>query len=525
MQSPSTNVTDPQVLIAGAGPTGLVLALWLTRLGISVRIIDKTSEAGTTSRALAVQSRTLEFYRQIGIADAVVDGGVTIAGINLWVRGRKAARVPFQQIGEGLSPFPSALVFPQDAHERLLIERLQALGVSVERQTELLRFEQANDSVRATLRQPDGAEASCHVAYLAGCDGARSVVREGLGINFPGGTYTQRFYVADVDATGPVTDHELHIDVDDADFLAVFPLKGAGRVRLVGTVREPADENSELTFDDVSPRAIAQLRLGIVKVNWFSTYHVHHRVAPSFRQGYAFLLGDAAHIHSPAGGQGMNTGIGDAVNLAWKLAAVLNHQAADRLLDTYEVERIRFARRLVATTDRGFTLATSDGALARQVRTRLIPLIAPWLFRWPPLRRFLFRTMSQIGIHYRHSVLSAGKAGTVHGGDRLPWVRTATGHDNFDPLMSLAWHVHVYGEASAELTATCTEHQLPLHVFAWNLDMSRAGLKRHALYLIRPDGYIALAAADGDPRRLRDYLLTRYGDNNAKSSNNPAGNR
>ena len=525
MPSPSTNIPDTQVLIAGAGPTGLVLALWLTRLGVSLRIIDKTAEAGTTSRALAVQSRTLEFYRQIGVADAVVDGGATIAGINLWVRGRKAARIPFQQIGEGLSPFPSALVFPQDAHERLLIERLQALGVTVERRTELLSFEQVSDGVHATLRQSDGTEVSCRAAYLAGCDGARSVVREVLGFTFPGGTYTQRFYVADVDATGPAADHELHIDLDDADFLAVFPLKGHGRVRLVGTVREPADENGELSFDDVSPRAIAQLRLGIAKVNWFSTYHVHHRVAPSFRHGRTFLLGDAAHIHSPAGGQGMNTGIGDAVNLAWKLAAALNQQAADSLLDTYEIERIRFARRLVATTDRGFTLATSEGAIARQVRTRLIPLIAPWLFRWPPLRRFLFRTMSQIGIDYRHSTLSAGNAGAVHGGDRLPWVRTATGHDNFDPLTSLAWQVHVYGEASAELTATCAEHRLQLHVFAWNADMARAGFGRHALYLIRPDGYVALAAADGAPRRLRDYLLARYGDNNPAVSNNPAGNK
>ncbi|MEO8997696.1 MAG: FAD-dependent monooxygenase [Rhodanobacter sp.] len=525
MQTPSTTVSETQVLIAGAGPTGLVLALWLTRLGISVRIIDKTAEAGTTSRALAVQSRTLEFYRQIGVADAVVDGGVTIAGINLWVRGHKAVRVPFKQIGEGLSPFPSALVFPQDAHEQLLIERLQALGVIVERQTELLRFDQSDDGVHATLRQPDGVEASCRADYLAGCDGARSILREVLGFTFPGGTYTQRFYVADVDAEGPVTDHELHIDLDDADFLAVFPLKGNGHVRLVGTVREPADENSDLTFDDVSPRAIAQLRLGIAKVNWFSTYHVHHRVASSFRQGRAFLLGDAAHIHSPAGGQGMNTGIGDAVNLAWKLVAVLNHNAADSLLDTYEVERIRFARRLVATTDRGFTLATSEGALARQVRTRLIPLIAPLLFRWPPLRRFLFRTMSQIGINYRYSALSAGKAGALYGGDRLPWVRTTTGHDNFGPLESLTWQVHVYGEVRAELTAACVEHQLPLHVFAWNAAMPRAGLKRNAFYLIRPDGYIALAVANGDPRRLRDYLLERYGDNSSKSSNNPAGSR
>lgn len=497
---------DTQVLIAGAGPTGLVLALWLTKLGIAVRIIDKTAEAGTTSRALAVQSRTLEFYRQIGLADEVVSRGVWIAGINLWVRSTKAARIPFGHIGKGLSPFPFGLVFPQDAHEQLLIEHLEALGVTVERQTELLHFDQSQDGVRATLKQADGAEITCRAAYLAGCDGARSVVRNVLGFTFPGGTYTQRFYVADVDAEGPVTDHELHIDLDDADFLAVFPLKGQGHVRLVGTVRGPVDENNELTFDDVSSRAINHLRLRISKVNWFSTYHVHHRVVPSFRRERAFLLGDAAHIHSPAGGQGMNTGIGDAVNLAWKLADVLNQRATDSLLDTYEVERIRFARRLVATTDRGFTLATSDGSLARHVRTQVIPLIAPWLFKWPPLRRFLFRTMSQIGINYRHSALSEGKAGTIYGGDRLPWVHTTDGHDNFEPLQSLAWQVHAYGAARTNLIEACAEHHLPIHAFTWNTDMKRVGLKRDALYLVRPDGYIALAVSDGDARRLHDYL-------------------
>ncbi|MBD8898127.1 FAD-dependent monooxygenase [Rhodanobacter sp. DHG33] len=511
MQAARSDAHDTPVLIAGAGPTGLVLALWLTRLGIAVRIIDRTAEAGSTSRALAVQSRTLEFYRQIDLADAVVSRGVQIAGVNLWVRSSKAARVPFGQIGNGLSPFPFGLVFPQDAHERLLIERLEALGVTVERQTELLAFDQSHDGVRATLRLPDGAEATCHAAYLAGCDGARSAVRNGLGLSFPGGTYTQRFYVADIQAHGPTTDHELHIDLDDADFLAVFPLKEQGCVRLVGTVREPADENGELTFDDISPRAIAHLGLEVVKVNWFSTYRVHHRVAPSFRQGRVFLLGDAAHIHSPAGGQGMNTGIGDAVNLAWKLAAVLNHHATESLLGTYEVERIRFARRLVATTDRGFTLATSEGRLARLVRTQLIPVIAPLLFRWSSMRRFLFRTMSQIGIEYRHSMLSSGKAGAVHGGDRLPWVRIPAArdnvqHDNFGPLESLAWQVHVYGALHADLGATCAEHQLSIHVFAWNADMKRAGFKRDGFYLIRPDGYVALAAPDQDPRRLHDYL-------------------
>src|ERR1700722_414922 len=173
-------MTQSDVLIVGAGPTGLVLALWLTKLGVAVRIIDKTAEPGTTSRALAVQARTLEFYRQVEIDHAVVDGGVQVAGANLWVSGAKAARVPLRNIGERLTPFPFALVFPQDAHERLLVERLDALGVKVDRSTDLVRFDQHPESVRAVLKRPDGSEEICEAAYLAGCDGAHSTVREAL---------------------------------------------------------------------------------------------------------------------------------------------------------------------------------------------------------------------------------------------------------------------------------------------------------------------------------------------------------
>ncbi len=500
-------MANPPVLIIGAGPTGLVLALWLTRLGVRVRIIDKTAEPGTTSRALAVQARTLEFYRQLGIADALVEDGVKIAGVNLWVKGARAARVALQRLGEGFSPYSFALVFPQDAHERLLIERLDALGVKVERETELIRFDQHDGGVRAALKRRDGCEEICEAAYLAGCDGARSTVRETLGVGFAGGTYSGLFYVADVEATGPATDEELHLDLNDADFLLVFPLKGKGRLRLVGALREQAGrDHGALTFDDVKGRAIEYMKLDIVKVNWFSTYLVHHRVASHFRKGRAFLLGDAAHIHSPVGGQGMNTGIGDAVNLAWKLATVLKEGAADSLLDTYEPERIAFARRLVATTDRVFTLVTKRGPVAQFVRTRLVPLLAPWLFRLPPLRRFLFRTVSQIGINYRYSPLSGGAAGTVQGGDRLPWVETAAGQDNFAPLASLKWQIHVYGDPRRGVAEVCADLRLPLHIFAWQPAMRRAGLRRAALYLIRPDGYVALADPQADPERVLHYF-------------------
>ncbi len=223
--SPARDMDVLDVLIVGAGPTGLVLALWLTRVGIRVRIIDKTAEAGTTSRALAVQARTLEFYEQLGIADAVVAAGRKMLAANVWVKGKRVAHAVFGEMGVGISPFPYALIYPQDEHERLLIARLAEAGVEVERQTELLRFEETADGVVGHLRHADGTEENCTAAYIAGCDGARSTMREALGIGFPGGTYEHMFYVADVQASGETMNGELHVAMDRADFLVVFPLK------------------------------------------------------------------------------------------------------------------------------------------------------------------------------------------------------------------------------------------------------------------------------------------------------------
>jgi 2-polyprenyl-6-methoxyphenol hydroxylase-like FAD-dependent oxidoreductase len=494
------------VLIVGAGPTGLVLALWLTRLGVPLRIIDKTAEAGTTSRALAVQARTLELYRQLNLTDAVLTQGHKIPAINLWVKGEQKARLAFENIGAGLTPYPFLHIFPQDQHERLLLQRLRELGVSVERSTELLGYTEQADRVVARLRGPDGQEESCEATYVAGCDGARSLVRETMGTGFPGGTYRQVFYVADVDVKGAVANGELHIDLDEADFLAVFPLAGAGRARFIGTVRDQRADNAEsLRFEDVSSRAIEHMKVQVEKVNWFSTYRVHHRVTDHFRKGRAFVLGDAAHIHSPAGGQGMNTGIGDAVNLAWKLQSVLKGHAPDALLDSYETERIKFARRLVATTDKVFTFATADGRLADVIRTRIAPVVMPRLVGFEFAREYLFRTVSQIMLNYRDGPLSAGTAGQVHGGDRLPWAGDGQ-DDNFAPLADAAWQIHVYGSVRPELASWCTAHDLPLNRFDWSSGHEAAGLARNAVYLIRPDTYVALADTTGTAGAVESYF-------------------
>jgi 2-polyprenyl-6-methoxyphenol hydroxylase-like FAD-dependent oxidoreductase len=488
----------------------MVLALWLARVGVRVRIVDKTAEAGTTSRALAVQARTLEFYTQLGIADAVVAAGRKTIAANMWVAGKRVTHIVLGEMGAGLSPFSYALVYPQDEHEHLLVEQLAAAGVQVQRQTELLRFEETAEGVMAHLRRPDGSEEACTAAYIAGCDGARSTMREALGIGFPGGTYEHMFYVADVEASGETMNGELHVALEKTDFLVVFPLKRDGRARLIGTVRRELEQTEKLTWEDVGQHVIDVMGIDVKKVNWFSTYRVHHRVANRFRKGRAFLLGDAGHIHSPVGGQGMNTGIGDAVNLAWKLAAVVQGRANATLLDSYEPERIGFARTLVTTTDQAFIGVTSSSAMARLIRLHIVPLVLPMFFKFGAARRLMFRRVSQTAIHYEGSSLSVGWTKTVEGGDRLPWVKHADGErDNFAPLASLDWQLHVYGEATKEMHAVCEARKLPLHVFPWHAEMRRTGLWRNAAYLIRPDGYVGLADSVASTAAVTSYLDAR----------------
>jgi FAD binding domain len=261
----------------------------------------------------------------------------------------------------------------------------------------------------------------------------------------------------------------------------------------------------------VNKSVIESLRMNIERVNWFSAYRVHHRVADQFRKGRAFLAGDAAHIHTPVGGQGLNTGVGDAVNLAWKLAAVLRGRADAALLDSYEPERIAFARRLVDTTDRVFTGVTSPKPFDRWARLNLVPFLLPRLLKFAPVRQFLFRTISQAAVNYRGSSLSEGRAGAVRGGDRLPWVKPKSNQagDNFMPLTSLDWQVHVYGDVTPEIKAECDGRKLPLHLFPWRPEMSQTGLSRNAVYLLRPDGHVALANPEARAGPVANYLDSR----------------
>jgi 2-polyprenyl-6-methoxyphenol hydroxylase-like FAD-dependent oxidoreductase len=494
-----------QVLIVGAGPTGLVLALWLKRLGVDVRIIDQAPAPGATSRAMVMHARTLEFYGQLGIASAAIEAGEKGLAINAHLNRKLIARIPFGDFGEGLSPYPYTLVLPQDVHERLLQEELGKVGVKVEQGTELISFRDEGDTVRANLRT-GRAEESLTVEYVCGCDGAHSIVRQQLGIGFPGGTYRQVFYVTDAAVSGCMADDEIHFAFSDNDIFGIFPLKLRENWRLIGVVPQSIKKGiHDIAYDDVAEQIDRDAGLTASRVNWFATYHVHHRVADSFGIGRAFLLGDAGHIHSPAGGQGMNTGVGDASNLAWKLAAVLQRRAAPAVLDSYLAERLAIARRIVRSTDRIFSFQVSPSWLMRAGRRWLTPLM-PSLMRVGNVRRFVFRTISQIAFEYRRSPISAGAAGYVHAGDRLPWIELGHHVDNYAVLRSLDWQVHVYGAASHELRQSCVANGLTLQEFPWVGSSQAKGLERDAIYLVRPDWHVGLAARRQDISALNDYI-------------------
>lgn len=490
------------VLIAGAGPTGLVLALSLVRRGVRPRVISRAKGPGERSRAMVVQARTLELYRQFGFADAIYKAGIALRTAHLREggdtgAGREVASFPFEGIGEELSPYPMPLAYPQDDHERFLLAELENSDVGVEWQTSLETFTQNDAGVAATLVRPDGSKEVAAFDYVCGCDGVHSAVRETLGIGFPGGTYPQLYYVVDCTTDGGF-EKDLIFNLGKQAFVLLLPVRSRGVQRLIGIVPPDVPQREDLTFDDIRSRVEPLIGRAVTEVHWFSTYRVHHRVAESFHVKRAFILGDAGHVHSPAGAQGMNTGIGDAINLGWKLAMVVNGRAPASLLETYESERIGFARKLVDTTDRGFTIGVAGGLRGEIARRFLVPLVFSLGTSTAAGRRAMFRILSQIGIEYEESALSEGHVGKLAAGQRLPWIAAV---DNFAPLSSLDWQVHVYGEVSAAVRDACAKLSVPLHRFPWAESAGKAGLARDAVYLVRPDGYIGYEGdASGVPK-------------------------
>lgn len=498
------------VLIVGSGPTGLALAISLTQQGVKVRIIDKEVNKPPTSRAIAVHARVLELYDQLDLSEPVIAAGHKMGETELWCEGRRKAHFSMQKVGEDISPYPFVLVYPQYKHEQLLEKRLKEMGVWVERGWEFVDHTDHGSHVTARLRETtaeEGVLVPCDATFMVGCDGARSKVRSSCGIGFEGETYPNVFFVADVIGTGQGAGGDMHACYHRSGVYLLWP-HGDGRVHLVGSLSEGSDtmKDNVMTLEGMAPTLTQETDLKVDEVTWLTTYQVHHRLAESFRSGQVFLAGDAVHAHSPVGGYGMNGGILDAINLAWKLASVIHGKADACLLDSYDVERRRIAEMVLHTTDRAFRLVSSQGWFYRFFRLWVVPIIGWIIVRIPMMTRRAFFLFSQIHMNYRQSPLSAGTAGVVHGGDRLPYV-VVNGHSNFDGLEAIHWQVHVYGEVKEQLTEWCQSRGIPLQVFPWSQEYRRVRLGRNAAYLLRPDTYVAVAEPSGQPDRLDRFVV------------------
>lgn len=515
---------DTDVLIVGAGPTGLMLANQLARRGVRTLIIDRHPGPSLQTRALGVQARTLEIYSQLGIVDRAMSLGKQGGGAQLWAQGRKTARVPLIDAGSTLTPYPYILVLGQDDNERIMGDRLQDWGQSVQWNTELVSLEQHSGHVVATLAMADGSHRTVDAGWVAGCDGARSAVRELNDITFPGAPYEHVFYVADVQAEGNMVPDEVNVFLWRDGFHLFFPMRGEDHWRIVGILPPALRERKEVSFDDALPslRGETGLELSFKQCSWFSTYRIHHRSASRFRTGRCFLLGDAAHVHSPIGAQGMNTGLQDAYNLAWKLSLVVKQLAAEPLLDSYEDERIPVAKRLLDTTDRGFRMIVSDNPLAGLLRTKVLARIAALAMRRKRVQEFAFRTVSQIGVHYRGSRLSVTNAqlpgDSPRAGDRFPWLKLALQaegpvEDLFQSLEDTHFHLLVFGQPAPANRTLGLGGLLRIHAVPDNAhnraECERADIPRQSFFLLRPDGHVGICGEKLEVADLVSYAEAR----------------
>ena len=517
---------DTDVLIVGAGPTGLMLANQLVRRGVRVLIIDRQPWPSRETRALGVQARTLEIYSHLGIVNQALELGKRGTGGNIWAAGKHRARIAISDAGAKATPYPFVLILGQDDNERIMGDHLRNLGVSVQWNTELVSLTQRSDSVTALLQLSDGSQRNIVASWLAGCDGARSAVRESCGISFAGAPYEHVFYVADVEMTGSMVPDEVNIYLFREGFHLLFPMRGKDHWRIAGILPPELRDQPGLKFDAVVPSLLKDSAEGfsIKGCSWFSTYRIHHRSAVRFRDLRCFLLGDAAHIHSPMGAQGMNTGIQDAYNLAWKLALVLQNQADPALLDSYEQERIPVARALLSGTDRAFRLIVSDHWFAGIFRTKILARIAAFALNRSAAQKFGFRTVSQTGIRYRNTFLSksANSIPTTapQPGDRFPWLhlKFADGgsvEDVFQKLDDLRFHLLLFGQPLPSDGALPSLQPLSAHVIpddpSNTQELALANIPQPSFYLVRPDGYIGLCGSQFDAAALRRYL-----DDNAR---------
>ena len=517
-------MTKQEVLIIGGGPTGLMMACQLAIRNIPFRIVDKTGDHTTQSRALVIHARSLEIFQQMGIAEEALQQGKIAKAVNLIINGKRSLRFELRDIGKNLTDFPFLLILEQSKTETILTDFLKRFNKTVERNTEVIQFSQNENGVTVILKKKNGENETVETNWLIGADGAHSIVREHLQIPFLGKTYQQSLFVLDCEVNLNFPPDEMYLAFSKETFAGFFPMTN-GRCRVLGLVPEEFESKEELSFEDVNKNFAANTHLNIQLQNpeWVSRYHSHHRVVSSFRKDRCFLTGDAAHIHSPVGAQGMNTGLQDAYNLAWKLALVIQNKANESLPDTYEDERLGIAKKLVRSTDRVFHLVTSENRFSKFFLIRIFPLVLKILLPIAQKTRFAgnlaFKNISEIALHYRHSKLSqqdkssSFSRSSVKPGDRVPYNSLRR-----DFTQGINFHLLLFSKINFPEN-TRTEFQKICQPYAGLIEINTVpfnsgtesiykqfGIKTDGFYLIRPDSYIACRSQLADSATLETYL-------------------
>jgi 2-polyprenyl-6-methoxyphenol hydroxylase-like FAD-dependent oxidoreductase len=544
--------TSIDVLIVGAGPTGLALAYQLRRLGVSFRIIEQNPAASTTSKAIGLQYRVSEVLTWMGLFDRFRAKGVTGTGINFSAGGERMLHLRLDRLDgmSGRGAFaPQSIVIPQSVTEGLLIDALRERGVAVEYGTAFITFMQDRDHVISRVQRAEGGEEMVESRYLVSCEGAHSLIRKQAGISFAGKTYPVAYFMADVEIDWQLDRGEVQVWLHEDGMFSAIPMPGERRWRLfVESSKQVGAGATEVTLDLI--RRLMAERIGdhttqLSNPTWLTEFRISCRMVDRFREGRVFLAGDAAHVHSPTGGQGITTGVQDAYNLAWKLGMVLKGTGPDALLDTYSEERLSAVRGVLKSTDQIASIFLAHSRASQLLRDRLVlPLL-----RSQAMQKRITRKLSQLDVNYRGLSLSShqearllGRA-RVRAGDRTPDVifrdaRTGAQTTLFTclgrsrPIALIGPGHSESGRLMQRLDRLGVECFLVLPESAQqprNSDPSIGqdsgnclidgsgefgrlyGARGEFLYVIRPDGYAGLFQRPIDERALRDYLAKLFG--------------
>lgn len=492
-------------LIIGAGPTGLTLACELIKRGLSVRIVEQLSSPTDQSRALALHSRTLEIFEKMGLIEIFLKRGQIVRRFKAHLNYAPLFEAEFCELD---TPYPFVLIVPQADTERILAEHFIQLGGKVERGISL----QSLQGNLATLLHANGSEEKVAAKWIFGCDGAHSAVRRALSLPFTGAQFPETFALADVEVESPLPNDQFQVYFHPQGIGAFVPLPNPHHYRIIALLPEKIEKSSihmDIAFFQHLLETYSKLGIKIKRADWMSLFTIHRRITPKMRVGNVFLLGDAAHIHSPIGGQGLNTSVQDAFNLAWKIGLVHQRLGKEILLDSYEAERYPVAKSVLRNTTLGTQLASS-----RFSRRFIMPLVGI-LMRNTRIRKKLLRGVSELNIAYPNSPI----IGWGHGckgpksGERAPDAVLTNNVRLFSLLCHPLHTLICFGkeELTPLLHAVKASYSQTVHPICISPEEAGEAVKIYSLefpcfYLIRPDGVIAYSFRSLDPRPFLSYL-------------------